>query len=254
MDGMYAGLLLATLAGLSTLIGAVLGIIFKNPGPKFLTLTFAFSAGIMIYMAFSELLPEAVTSIGYPLAHIWFLIGMVVMYLIDVSIPHDYGPETWGNDSKEKWALTRTGFLIALGIAIHNLPEGIAVFAGSMQNTNIGIALAIAIGLHNIPEGFSVATPIVAGTGNRRLAFMWSFVSGLAEPLGALLTMIFLNAFMSPALLGGLFAFVGGVMLFISLDELLPTATKFGYQHLSIIGVMLGIFIMGLSIWLLQIL
>lgn len=253
MDNMHTGILLATFAGLSTGIGAILGIIFKNPGHKFLTLTFSFSAGIMIYMAFSELLPEAIDVIGYPLAHLWFLVGMIIMYLIDISIPHDYGPETWCKNDRDKWSLARTGCLIAVGIAIHNLPEGIAVFAGTVQNPTIGIALAIAIGLHNIPEGFAVATPILAGTGSLKLAFIWSFFSGLAEPLGALLTMLFLNAFLSPALLGGLFAFVAGVMLFISLDELLPTATKFGYQHLTIIGVMLGILIMGLSIWLLQI-
>ena len=148
-------------------------------------------------------------------------------------------------------AYLRTGVFIALGVAIHNFPEGMATFAGAMESPRLGLAIATAVAIHNIPEGLAVSGPIYAATGSRRKAFLWSLVSGMSEPLGALLTALILMPFLSPALLGVVLAGVAGVMVFISLDELVPVACSLCDSHLPILGVMAGMFLMALSLWLL---
>ena len=143
------------------------------------------------------------------------------------------------------------GLLTALAIGIHNFPEGLATFTAALDDATLGVAIAVAIAIHNIPEGIAVSVPIYQATGNRKKAFYLSFLSGLAEPVGALIGYLILMPFISPGVLGAVFAIVAGIMVFISLDELLPAAREWGEHHISIYGVISGMAIMALSLILL---
>lgn len=253
MDGSVGlALLFSTAAGLSTSVGALLGTAFRQPSSRFMSFTLGFSGGVMILVSFVELLPQGIESVGFMPAHLAFFGGMLVMFLIDIMVPHDYLEERHrqrtGNQNGE---LFRAGVLVALGVGIHNFPEGVATMAGTLENVRLGIAVSAAIALHNIPEGVAVAAPICASTGDRKRAFIWSSLSGLAEPLGAVLSALVLLPFLSPALLGYVLSAVAGVMVFISLDELVPVACSFGEEHLPIIGAAVGMFVMALSLWML---
>lgn len=246
-------LLLSFLAGLSTTIGSVLGIFVKKPGPRFMTLSLGFSAGVMILVSFVELLQNGIEMVGFLPAHIAFFAGFVAMFLVDVSIPHDYMAEHNLDDPKHRRRnLARTGLFVALGIGIHNFPEGLATFAGTLQSLDLGIAIAVAIAIHNIPEGIAVSVPVYAATGSRKKAFLWSFLSGLAEPVGAGIAALFLMPFLNQALLGVVLAVVAGIMVFISIDELAPVSRSYGHEHLSIVGVVLGMMVMAASLWMMS--
>ena len=247
-------LLLSTLAGLSTTIGSFLGIFVKKPGPRFMTLSLGFSAGVMILVSFVELLQRGIEVVGFASAHLAFFAGFLIMFLIDAAIPHDYMAEHISDEEKKrKINLARTGLFVALGIGIHNFPEGLATFAGTLQSLNLGIAIAVAIAIHNIPEGIAVSVPVYAATGSRKKAFLWSFLSGVAEPVGAGIAALFLMPFLNPALLGVILAAVAGIMVFISIDELVPVSRSYGEEHLSIVGVVIGMLVMALSLWMFKI-
>lgn len=242
-------LVLTTLAGLSTTIGSFLGLMVKKPGPRFMALTLGFSGGVMILVSFVELLQRGIEAVGFGPAHAAFFGGMVVMFVIDVSIPHEYMAEHRDAHGPPQGDLMKTGLLVALGLAIHNFPEGMATFAGALQDVSLGLAIAGAIALHNIPEGLAVSAPIYAATGSRRKALFWSFLSGVAEPAGAAVAAVLLFPFLNDAVLGLMLAAVAGIMVFISLDELVPVARSFGQEHLSIVGVGLGMAVMAASLW-----
>ncbi|MFH0812567.1 MAG: zinc transporter ZupT [Pseudomonadota bacterium] len=250
MNNVGSALLLTTLAGFATSIGSLLGVFIKKPGPKFMSLTLGFSAGVMLLVSFVELLAGSIQTIGFFAAHVAFFSGIVGILLIDFLIPHEYigQKELAGKDPNQK--LLRTGLLVAVGIGIHNFPEGMATFAAALQDLKLGSAVAIAIAIHNIPEGLAVSAPVYAATGSRGKAFFWSFLSGAAEPVGAGIAGLFLLPFLSSGLLGGLLAIVAGIMVFISLDELVPASRAFGEEHLAILGVLFGMVIMAFSLWL----
>ena len=251
-EGFALGLILSTLAGLSTLIGSFLGLLTKEPGPRFMALTLGFSAGVMLHVSFVELLQTGVESAGFAPAHVAFFLGMIAMFFVDVLIPHDYMAEKHHPaSSNPQSTLLKTGLFVALGIGIHNFPEGMASFVGALQEPSLGISIAVAIAIHNNPEGLAVAAPIVAATGSRKKAFWWSFLSGIAEPLGAGVAALVLFPFLSDAILGYILAAVAGIMVFITLDELIPVSRSFGHEHLSIAGVGLGMLVMALSLWML---
>ncbi|MBD3286810.1 zinc transporter ZupT, partial [candidate division WOR-3 bacterium] len=232
----------------------VIGIFVRRPGPRFLTFTLGFSAGVMILVSFVELLATGIEEIGFFWGLVAFFGGMGLMFLIDVLIPHSYKAEEHHPGGKpNKSNLHRTGMLVALGIGIHNLPEGLAAFAGALENVNLGIAIAVAIAIHNIPEGLAVSAPIYAATGSRKKAFWFSFLSGVAEPVGAGIAAIFLMPFLSPALIGTVLAAVGGIMFFISIDELVPASKEYGFDHLAIIGIIIGMVVMAASLWILKV-
>jgi len=245
-------LLLTVLAGLSTTIGAFITFFIKKSmiGTKFcfLCLAMGFSAGVMIFVSFVELLPESITNLGFMVAMVAFFAGMLIIYFIDTLIPHMYEEEK-GEDLNKK--LLASGMLIMIGIAIHNFPEGIAVFFSSLSSIKFGLPIAIAIALHNIPEGISVAMPIYYATKKKRTAFLYSFLSGVAEPVGAILSIIILYRFINEFTLNIIFAAVAGIMVFISFDELLPYAYKHHNKHTIILGILSGMFMMALSLWLL---
>ncbi|MBU0596420.1 ZIP family metal transporter, partial [Candidatus Bipolaricaulota bacterium] len=213
-EGFALGLILSTIAGLSTLIGSALGLVTRNPGPRFMALTLGFSAGVMLHVSFVELLQKGVGTVGFAPAHVAFFVGMAVMFVVDVLIPHDYLAEhDHSGRTSHQSALLKTGLFVALGIGIHNFPEGMASFVGALHDPSLGIAIAVAVAIHNIPEGLAVAAPIIAATGSRKKAFLWSALSGLAEPVGAGIAALVLLPILSDALLGYILAGVAGIMV-----------------------------------------
>jgi ZIP family zinc transporter len=245
-------LILTALAGLSTTFGSLLGLFVREPGSRFMSASLGFSAGVMVMVSFVELLQNSIESIGFIHANLGFFAGILVILLIDYLIPHEYmgQKERAGKQSDER--LLRTGLFVALGIGIHNFPEGMATFAGTLKNVGLGTSIAIAIAIHNIPEGLAVSAPVYAATRSRSKAFLWSFLSGLAEPMGAGIAAIFLIPILTPTLLGWILAAVAGIMVFISFDELVPASRSFGHEHISIVGVIIGMAVMSLSLWMLK--
>jgi ZIP family zinc transporter len=244
--------LLTAAAGLSTTIGSGLALLVRQPGAKLMGFALGFSAGVMVLISFVELLPGSIQSIGFLPAHAGLLAGMAGFLVIDMLIPHDYVGEHDHHETPEKRRLMRVGMLLMLGIGIHNVPEGMVTFVGALQDAHLGLAIAIAIAIHNIPEGLAVAAPVYAATGSRRKAFLWSFLSGVSEPVGAALAALILLPFLSASVLGWVLAVVAGIMIAISLDELIPVARSFKTEHSPILGVMTGMGVMALSLWILK--
>jgi len=178
--------------------------------------------------------------------------GMLSFFLIDFLVPHEYIGQHDHPDVLPENRLMRMGVLVAFGIGIHNFPEGMATFVGTLDNLHVGIAIAVAIAIHNIPEGLAVSVPIYAATGSRGKAFLFSFLSRVSEPVGAGLAALVLLPFLTQRVLGWVLAAVAGIMVAISLDELVPAAKSFGDEHTPIVGVIFGMFVMALSLWLLK--
>jgi zinc transporter, ZIP family len=253
---------LTLFAGLSTGIGSAIALMAKRTNTKFLSVALGFSAGVMIYVSFVEILSKSryhlVEELGMQ-AGSWvvaggFFGGILLIGLIDKLIPNVENPheirrvEEMDAEAKKNHRLRRAGVFTAIAIAIHNFPEGLATFTAALTDPALGIAIAVAIAIHNIPEGIAVSVPIFYATGSRKKAFWLSFSSGLAEPLGALIGFFLLMSFMGPVMFGVLFAAVAGIMVFISLDELLPAASEFGEHHLAIYGLVAGMAVMALSL------
>lgn len=252
---------LTLIAGLSTGIGSVLAFFTKRTNTKFLSTALGFSAGVMIYVSFMEMIPEAkddlIADFGERLGTLYLLFaffgGMALISLIDFLIPEDKNPHEMHRVEemeKKQAGLKKTGMMVALSIGIHNFPEGIATFTSALNGLEVALPITFAIAIHNIPEGIAVSVPIYHATGNKKKAFWLSFLSGMAEPVGALFGFLILMPFWTPALNGFILAAVSGIMVFISMDELLPSAQKYGEHHLSIIGLIGGMITMALSLFL----
>jgi len=251
---LYA-ILLSAGAGLATTIGSLISLAVKRVSDRFLAFTLGFSAGVMILVAFVEMLNFGIDEIGFLPAHVAFFVGMAIFVLIDFTVPHEYIGEDENDgdlNNKDRKALKKTGLLVAIGIAVHNFPEGLAAFSGALENLNLGIAIAVAIAIHNIPEGLAIAAPVYAATGSRKKAFWWSFLSGVSEPVGAMAGALILSQFFGPAVLGWLLSGVAGLMVAISLDELMPAAKKFGNDKAPVLGVILGMAVMAVSLLFLE--
>jgi ZIP family zinc transporter len=254
--------LLTLIAGLSTGIGSLIALVARRTNKRFLCFSLGLSAGVMIYVSFMEMMPtarEALVGVfgngtGVLYLLLAFLGGMGVITMIDFLVPESGNPhEIHGvEDLPVRDPLHRMGFVVALSIAIHNFPEGIATFTSALGAPDVAIPITIAIAIHNIPEGIAVSVPVFHATGSRRKAFGYSFLSGLAEPAGALIAYLFLMPFWSPAVNGVVLAAVSGIMVFISLDELLPSAEKYGEHHISIAGLVTGMAAMGFSLFLFE--
>ncbi len=269
-------------AGLATGIGSLLAFFSKKTSPRFLAGALGFSAGVMIYVSFIEIFVKANDSLGealgyaagYRLTTLAFFGGMAVIALIDTLVPEYENPHEiravdqlngCGEGSSEGGTvqpgasgqadqaydhgnLKRMGLFSALAIAIHNFPEGIATFTGALQDPALGVSIAVAIAIHNIPEGIAVSVPLYYATGSKKKAFIWSALSGLSEPVGAVVGYFLLMQFFNELMFGILFAGVAGIMVYISLDELLPTAEKYGEHHIAIYGVISGMVVMAVSL------
>ena len=289
---------LTLFAGLATGIGSIIAFMAKRTDYRFLSVATGFSAGVMLYVSFVEIFNKGVGALterfGDPLGH-WinagsFFGGMLLIGVIDNLIPSAENPhethaeselrplherkrapgevhaptldrpkEGLHDHSAHGKKLMRMGLFTALAITIHNFPEGLATFLAALQDPGLGVAIAVAIALHNIPEGISVSVPIYYATGNRRKAFLFSLLSGLAEPVGAGIAYLGLRLFMGgtggvipPEVMGVLFGGVAGIMVYISLDELLPTSRAYGKGHDSLFGLVGGMLVMALSLLLMR--
>jgi len=251
-DTVFTAFLLTTLAGLSTGIGSVIAYFIRKPKMNYLCFSLGLSAGIMLYVSFVELIPEAFEGIG----EIWgiyaFFAGIILIGIIDLLIPDFENPHHFKQLHKKAKnidaRLMRVGVLTALAIAIHNFPEGLAIFGSALVNVELGVLIAFAIAIHNIPEGISVSIPIFYATGDKKKAFLYSFLSGFSEPVGAVFGFLILLPFLSDWVLSFLLAFVAGIMVYISADELLPAAHEYGHGHCVILGLIIGMFIMAISL------
>ncbi|EAJ6784355.1 zinc transporter ZupT [Campylobacter jejuni] len=284
-EQIFIAMLLTLFAGFSTAIGSIIAFFSRKDDLRVLSLGLGFSAGVMIYISFMEILPTALKDFkNYYDSH-WaellglacFFGGILISLLIDKLIPEDVNPHEPKEDLSElkicplpqkgqnppkfhpgeklhqinTKALKRTGIFTALAIAIHNFPEGFATFISSLDNLTLGIAIAIAVAIHNIPEGLAVSLPIYHATGDKKKAFIYSALSGFAEPLGAFVGALILLPFIGDLTLAISFAVIAGIMVFISLDELLPAAKTYDKAHDSLYGLIVGMAIMALSLNLL---
>ena len=252
---------LTVLAGLSTAIGGAIAVGRRNPGPGFLAAALGLSAGVMLYVSFMEILPkgteELTTAFGSDKAGQWagvgaFFAGIAVIGIIDRMVPASINPHEPGTvtQAERKNRLMKTGVFTAGALALHNFPEGFATFLAGLEDMTIAIPVAVAIAIHNIPEGIAVAVPLRAATMSRAKSFWWATASGFAEPVGALIGFLVLMPFMGPATMGICFAMVAGIMVYISLDELLPAAVETGKHHHAIYGLIAGMAIMAVSLLL----
>ncbi|EOH2282847.1 zinc transporter ZupT, partial [Campylobacter jejuni] len=284
-EQIFIAILLTLFAGFSTAIGSTIAFFSRKDDLRVLSLGLGFSAGVMIYISFMEILPTALKDFKNHYDSHWaellglacFFGGILISLLIDKLIPEDVNPHEPKEDLSElkicplpqkgqnppkfhpgeklhqinTKALKRTGIFTALAIAIHNFPEGFATFISSLDNLTLGIAIAIAVAIHNIPEGLAVSLPIYHATGDKKKAFIYSALSGLAEPLGAFVGALILLPFIGDLTLAISFAVIAGIMVFISLDELLPAAKTYDKAHDSLYGLIAGMAIMALSLNLL---
>lgn len=257
---------LSMLAGLSTGIGGLAVLFLKKTNPAVLSVMLGFSAGIMVYVSFTELYQEALSNLcavhgptaGRILTVLAFFFGITLMAFINEFIPEPNRPHSVqktgtvfrdgaGNFVRGKSRLLRTGIFTALAVTIHNFPEGIASYASAMKSPLFGISVALAIAIHNIPEGIAISMPVYYATGSKAKAFIWSLLSGLSEPLGAIAALLVLGRFISDNVFGIIFGAVAGIMVYISIDELLPASREYGKPRLSILGLMLGMAVMAIS-------
>lgn len=265
-NNFYIAILLTFLAGIATFIGGCLTFFIKKDNMKVLSVGLGFSAGVMIFLSFTEILQQAqeLLEVSFPSIAKWLVIlgfsaGILVAVLIDYFIPDHIEDEMFETETEaekkilhKEHRIKRAGIFTAIAIAIHNLPEGMTTFFITTQDVTLGISVAIAIALHNIPEGISVALPIYHATGKKRTAIGYAILSGISEPIGALLALFLFQLFVPEIFVGVLCALVAGIMIYISFDTLLPLSKEYGNWHLSITGIITGILVIWTSLLLLE--
>ena len=288
MSNVWIALGLTVFAGMATGIGSIIAVTAKRTDYRFLSVATGFSAGVMLYVSFVEIFHKGLDALTQRYGEVlgaWvnvaaFFGGILLMALIDNLIPSAENPHEVHSEAETRplhlateaarvdglqdysahhRRLMRMGLFSALAIGIHNFPEGLATFLSALQDPSVGLAIAVAVALHNIPEGISVSVPVFYATGSRLKAFLYSSLSGLAEPVGAILAYLALILFLGgsdatvpPELMGILFAGVAGIMVYISLDELLPTSRAYGRGHDSLLGLVAGMAVMAISLLLMQ--
>lgn len=255
-------LLMTLFAGLATVVGGCFTFFIKRTNIRALSIGLGFSAGVMIFLSFTEILKNSnIMLIKYfPNSSQWvvflgFLLGIITAILIDYFIPDHIEEDLFGQQEHCDYLhhrIKRAGLLTAVAICIHNFPEGMATFFVSTQNLALGFSVAVAIAIHNIPEGIAVALPIYHATGKKRLAIWYTFLSGISEPVGAILGLIALNYFLPQGAIGFLFASVAGIMVYISFDTILPLSREYGDGHYSVFGIMSGILFIWTSLLLMK--
>lgn len=259
------------LAGLSTGLGGLIVALKRAPNEAFLAASLGFSAGVMVYISLVELLPQGIDSLaeaGTTRADVWgtlaFFAGVALIVVIDRFVPDDVNPHEGVAAGAASGAAARNagrvqrasqmrnvGLLTAIAIAVHNFPEGFATFVVALEDPVLALPIALAIAIHNVPEGIAVAVPLREATGQKWRAAGWATISGLAEPLGAIVGFLLLRPFIGPEALGVSFAAIAGVMVFVSLDKLLPTAIESGRHHTAVYGMLAGMAVMAVSLLIL---
>lgn len=256
--GALTALVVSTLAGLSTSLGGIIAVLSRRGNERAMAFSLGFSAGVMVLISFVELLPDSRRGLTPALGGRWagaaaaasLVAGMLLTLLIDRLIPDPEQTRPVRRTEKPNAGLRRVGMVTAVAVLVHNLPEGITTFMAGYADLRLGVPVAISIALHNIPEGVAVAAPVYFGTGSRRRALGMATLSGLSEPLGALLAYLILAPFLTPAMLGGIFGVVAGIMITISFDGLMPAAGENGHPLAGAGGVLAGMAFMEIALWL----
>lgn len=260
MEMKYAiALFITFLAGMSTLLGGFMTFFIKRDNLKALSIGLGFSAGVMIYLSLTEILQSAKEMLSLSFAghstdvivFFSFFAGIFIAVLIDYFMPDHIETDLFSSHEAcdhKCHRIRRAGLLTALAVAIHNFPEGIATFLVSSHDLSIGIPVALAIAIHNIPEGIAVALPIYHAGGKKRQAIFYSFLSGIAEPVGGLLGLFLLKTILPEYAIGVMYGAVAGIMVYISFDTLLPLAREYGEEHHVIIGIVSGMFLIALGL------
>ena len=265
MNNFALAFILTSFAGLATGIGAFMAMFAKKINTRFLSLSMGLSAGVMIFISLAELLPEAQKTLFIKwdkfsgiIAYSSFFTGVILTAIIDMIVPkmknpHEVHRSKHDLDELKKnrhhpQQLLRLGIFTAIALALHNFPEGLAAFLSAMSSPTIALPIIIAIAIHNIPEGIAVYVPIYYATGSKKKAFIYSFLSGLAEPLGGVVGYFLLKQFLGETMFGITYSMVAGIMVYISFDELLPTAKEYGNHHLSVLGLFMGMLIIAISL------
>ncbi len=244
MSNIEYSFLISSLAGLSTLFGSFL-IFCRKTSSKVLAGSLSFAAGVMITVSLTDLIPSSyglLSQTFFPVFAIlllatFFVVGMLFSMLVDKYLPEDKG----------KSGLYRVGIFSMIAIILHNIPEGIATFMASNVDRTLGLSLALAISFHNIPEGISISVPIYYATKSKKKALFYTFLSGISEPFGALLAFLFLSPFMNDIVMGCLFAIIAGIMMHISLYELLPTSKSYRVRNVTLVCLLIGSLFMIVS-------
>ncbi|MBN1337346.1 MAG: zinc transporter ZupT [Deltaproteobacteria bacterium] len=254
---------LTVCAGLATGVGSLLVYFARTPNTRVLSVALGFSAGVMVFVSFAEILPEGTALLVEPAGRVggtfqsWiaFFVGMIGIAIIDRLVPERQNPHApRAREACERPEardrLMRVGIVAAAAIWIHNFPEGMATFASALEHPEIGVTIALAVAIHNIPEGIAVSMPVLYATGSRKRALVLSALSGLSEPVGALVGYGLIRLFvpLEGAVLGWLLSSVAGIMVFVSLDELLPSAREYDTGHLAIYGLISGMIVMAGSL------
>lgn len=265
MENITFAFMLTAAAGLSTGFGSLMALFAKRDNTRFLSLAMGFSAGVMIFVSLTSLLPEAVAAMreqcgkwNFAAAFAAFFAGVGITALIDIIVPDMENPHEMHRSQKDlnklkkqnhnPKQLLRLGIMTAGVLALHNFPEGLATFISALDEPKIAYSIALAIALHNIPEGIAVYVPVFYATGSRKKAFFYSFLSGLAEPFGAVVGYFLLKDFFGASMFGATYAVIAGIMVYISFDELLPAAREYGNHHLAILGLFAGMFLIAASL------
>lgn len=251
-------MLITLFAGLATTIGGAIAFVMKKGDLKVLSVGLGFSAGVMIFLSFTDMLPEAdkLLAANFPYSHEWitflgFVIGLVIAILIDYFLPDHIDTDDVlhpDEPAHHEYKIKRAGLFTAVAICVHNFPEGMATFFTTTQDITLGLSVGLAIAIHNIPEGIAVAMPMYHVTGKKRYAMLYAALSGITEPVGAIVGMLIFGAFLPQMLVGALMAAVAGIMIYISFDTLLPLAKEYGDWHKSLVGIISGILVIWLSL------
>ncbi|BAN98207.1 zinc transporter zupT [Plautia stali symbiont] len=250
---MSVPLLLTILAGGATFVGAIFGVLGQKPSNRVLAFALGFAAGIMLLISLMEMLPAALHAEGMSpvLGYGMFMLGLLGYFAMDRLLPHQH-PQDLMAVNRRPTNLKRTAILLMLGISLHNFPEGIATFVTASSDMELGLGIALAVAIHNIPEGLAVAGPMYAATGSKAKALFWACLSGMAEILGGIIAFLLLGPAVSPVMIAAIMAAVAGIMVALSVDELMPLAREIDPHNNPSYGVLCGMTVMGLSLTLLQ--
>lgn len=247
-------LAVCTAAALSTILGSLFVLFSKEPSPRLLSFGLAFAGGAMVYVSLVEIFWKSETGFAaiydpktaYVYATLAFFAGALLLILVDRSIPNPHVAISPSNG--DQGHIKRVGLLAAFAITAHNLPEGLATFLATLDNPTVGIPLAAAIAIHNIPEGVSIAIPVYYATGSKSKALLATCISALAEPTGALIGYAILAPFLTPVVFAVVFGMIAGAMVFLALDELLPTAKRYAQGHETVYGIVIGMAALAASL------
>ncbi len=258
MENYILPLILTLCAGMSTLLGGFITFFVKRDNLKALSIGLGFSAGVMIYISLNDLMAEAPEILASYYSDVTakvftflgFLLGIVIAVLIDYFIPDHIESDflSDSNQCNQQHRIRRAGLITAIAVTLHNFPEGMATFLVASQDIRLGIPVAIAIAIHNIPEGIAIALPIFHATGKKRLAVLYSFLSGISEPIGGLIGVALIKTILPSQSIGIMTAAVAGIMVYLSFDTLLPLAREYGENHHVIIGIVSGMLLMSFGL------